>query len=182
MLMILRDAAASPARRARAAASVALGLLLLVGGWYAKWPLYWGEQTRPDVVMRQRYMRDIYDSIRAAADGGNAKVFLAVTGYFTNTDAFAYMADKDDLHDLNFVSDFTNADLAAFQQMLDQSQFVLIGDPDNPDDNPNAPYTAILEHTLPMVVARKDFRLALVRQANSSGKNYYLFRRRDGGR
>src|SRR4029077_11468349 len=98
-------------------------------------------------------------TIRSGAGGANAKVLLAVTGYFANADAFAYMAEKDDIHNLDFVSDFTNADLSAFQQMLDESQFVVIGDAGNPDDTPNSPYTAMLERTLPMVRARKDFRL-----------------------
>jgi hypothetical protein len=169
---LLRADAAPPA--VRTIAGVALVLLLIAGAWCAKWPMYWGEPNRPDVVMRNRYMNDLYQAIRAHDTDERGMILVGVTGVFANADAFGYMADKDGLTGLNFQSDFANKDIAGFKLGLDQSRFVILGDPGNPEDDPNTPYTAILDRTLALVRGRADFKMVATCPA-AAGKNYYLF-------
>lgn len=163
---------------ARTGASVGLVLLVLAGAWYAKWPMYWGERNRADVVMRNRYMNDLYRAVcDAAAPDERGTVLVAVTGVFANADAFAYMADKDGRRDLDFASDFVNKDLPAFDRWLDRSRLVIIGDPGNPEDDPNTPYTAMLDQTLARARGRADYRLIATCPV-TAGKNYYVFQHR----
>lgn len=158
----------------RKVGSLALVLIVLLSLWFAKWPMYWGEPTRPDVVARNRYMHQMYDAIRSHDLERNGLVVVAVTGVFANSDALAYMADKDGLWNLDFGSDFTNADIGAFRNWLDRCRFVVVGDPGNPEDDPNTPYTAMLGQTLAMVRNRPDFKL-IQTCPTFDGKNYYVF-------
>ena len=153
-LLILRDLIllGSPSV-VRLAQAVLIGMVL-IGAWYAKWPMYWGERTRADVVLRNRYVNDLYQGVRTHQNGAKAKVVVAVSGVFTNADALGYLADKDGLTNLDFVSDFTNTDIESFRQKLSSCQFVVIGDVGNPEDDPNTPYTAMLPKTLPLVRSR----------------------------
>lgn len=166
-------------RRVCAGTSAGLVFMLIAGTWYAKWPLYWGERYRADVVMRNRYMDDLYQAIRSHDPEGRGEVLVGVTGVFANADAFGYMADKDGLTDLQFVSDFTNKDVATFEHWVDRSRFVIMGDVGNPEDDPHTPYSAMLDRTLPLVRGRPDFRLIATCPA-AAGKNYYLFERQEG--
>lgn len=176
-LLSFRDLlSASAAPWMRRAAQVALVIVTLMGGWYAKWPMYWGEITRPDVVTRNRYMHDLYAAIRGRDDGKDETVLVGVAGAFANADAFGYMADKEGLTRLQFVSEFTNSSLDSFRRQLDSCQFVILGDPDNPEDNQNTPYSAMLDRTLALVRSRRDYRL-ISTSPTPSGKNYYLFER-----
>jgi hypothetical protein len=161
-------------RAVRATASALLVLLLIAGTWYAKWPMYWGERHRADVVMRNRYMDDLYQAIRAHDPDGQGEIMVGVSGVFANADAFGYMADKDGLTGLQFVSDFTNKDPDSVNRWLDRSRFAIVGDVGNPEDDPNTPYTQMLGHTLALVRGRADYRLIATCPA-AGGKNYYLF-------
>jgi hypothetical protein len=174
-LLVFRDllAAGGSSFEGRAA-QLALVLLFVAGAWYAKWPMYWGERTRADVVMRNRYMNDLYQGVRSNAPDGKAKVLVGVSGVFVNADALGYMADKDGLTHLDFRSEFTNGDLDGFRRQLDGSRFVITGDVGNPEDDPNTPYSEILDRTLAMVRSRPDFSLIAVCPTDA-GKNYYLF-------
>lgn len=180
-LLVLRAALAtrwpSPIQHVAAAGLV---LLVLAGAYFDKWPLYWGEVTRPDAVRRNAYMNQLYQGILANDPERTGQVLIAVTGEFVNADALGYMADKDGLTTIKFVSDFTNKDLGAFNKGLDQSRFVIIGDQNNPEDDPHTPYTAMLDRTLPMVRSRPDFVLIATCPA-ADGKNYYLYQHRPGG-
>jgi hypothetical protein len=158
----------------RTAGSVALVFMVVLGLWYAKWPMYWGEKTRADVVMRNRYVNDLYGAIRAHDPRGDGVVLVAVTGVFANSDALGYLADKDGLTQLEFDSDFPNKDIAAFNSRLNRCRFVIIGDPGNPEDDPNTPYSAMLDRTLALVRGRPDFRLVQT-CPTLAGKNYYVF-------
>lgn len=158
----------------RTAGSAALVILTLLGLWFAKWPMYWGDTNRADVVMRNRYVNDLYAAIRTRDPRGDGTVLVAVTGVFAISDAFGYLADKDGLDKLDFVGDFPNKDIGAFKNQLDRSRFVIIGDPGNPEDDPNTPYSAMLDRTLAMVRGRPDFKLVQT-CPTLAGKNYYVF-------
>lgn len=162
-------------------AKVSLLLMLLVGAWFAKWPMYWGERTRPDVVTRNRYMHDLYQGIRSHNPSGEAKVLVAVSGVFANADSFGYMGDKDGLTHLDFTSDFTNKSKADFDRELTQNEFVIIGDPGNPEDDPNVPYNQMLEQTLSEMRSSDQFVLIATCPA-FAGKNYYLYQRHSAGK
>jgi hypothetical protein len=155
-------------------------VLLLLGLWYAHWPLYWGERFTNDVVMRNAYMRDLYQGVRSRTDGGNATILVGVTGVFANADAFSYLADKDGLSKLQFVGEFTNGNIETFRHEVDHDQFVILGDPGNSEDNPHTPYSAMLDRTLAMVRGRPDYQL-IATCPGPSGKNYYLFQHRPTG-
>jgi hypothetical protein len=159
----------------------AMVFLLIAGAWFAKWPMYWGERTRPDVVTRNRYMHDLYHGIRSHNPSGEAKVLVAVSGVFANADSFGYMGDKDGLTHLDFTSDFTNKSKADFDRELTQNEFVIIGDPGNPEDDPNVPYNQMLEQTLSELRSSDHFTLIATCPA-FAGKNYYLYQRRSAGK
>jgi hypothetical protein len=158
----------------RQAAQAGLVGLTIAGLWYAQWPLYWGERYRTDVVLRNAYMRDLYQTVRDRADGRNATVLVGVTGVFANADAFNYMADKDGLDRLKFVGEFTNSNIADFVKEAGRDQFVIVGDPGNSDDNPYTPYSRMLDRTLALLRSRADYQLIATCPC-LSGKKYYLF-------
>lgn len=158
----------------RKAGSIALILIAALGAWCAKWPMYWGERTRADVVARNGYMNDLYNAIRSRDAREDGTVLVGVTGVFANAGTLQYMAAKDGLWDLKFESDFPNEDIAAFRNWLDRSQFVIVGDPGNSEDDPNTPYSAMLDQTLPLVRGRRDFKLVQTCPA-FGGKSYYVF-------
>lgn len=174
-LLVLRRLLSNSAPRAvRKSASVALIVLTLLGLWFAKWPMYWGERTRPDVIARNRYMNQLYEAIHTRDPQGDGKILVGVTGVFANDGALAYMAEKDGLWRLDFESDFTNSSIGAFRDLLDRCQFVIVGDPQNPEDDPNTPYSAMLDRTLALVRSRRDFQLVQT-CPTFGGKNYYVF-------
>jgi hypothetical protein len=177
VLLILRDLIALGSPTIARLTQALLIAMVFIGAWYAKWPMYWGEWTRADVVLRNRYVNDLYQGVRAHQNGTKAKVMVAVSGVFTNADALGYLADKDGLTNLDFVSDFTNTDIESFRQKLSSCQFVVIGDVGNPEDDPNTPYTAMLPKTLPLVRSRPDYTL-IATCPSLGGTNYYLFERR----
>lgn len=158
----------------RKAGGIALVLMVLLSLWFAKWPMYWGERNRADVVVRNRYMNELYQAVRSRDPQANGLVVVGVTGVFANSDALGYMADKEGLWDLDFESDFANGHLDAFRNWLDRCRFVVLGDPGNPEDDPNTPYSAILDQTLAMVRRRPDFKLVQT-CPTFGGKNYYVF-------
>ena len=153
--------------------------MLVAGAWWAKLPMYWGEVTRADVVTRNGYVHGLYGAIRSHDPTGDGQVLVGVTGVFVNADGLAYLADKDGLNSIRFVSDFVNKDFAAFENRLNQSRFVVTGDPQNPEDDPSTPYTAMLDRTLAMIRSRRDFRLIGTFPAGG-GKNYYVYERTAG--
>lgn len=164
----------------RTGSAVVWTLLVLASVYLDKWPMYWGEVTRPDTVRRNAYMRDLYEGILSHDPARTGQVLIGVSGVFVNADGLGYMADKDGMTSINFVSDFTDNNLAHFEQLLDKSQFVIIGDADNPEDDPHTPYSAMLDRTVPMVRSRHDFEL-IATCPTQDGKNYYLYQRRTGG-
>jgi hypothetical protein len=176
-LLIFRGLLSGSDKLSAGFAKVMMVLMVLVGLWTAKWPMYWGERTRLDVVTRNRYMNDLYQAIRSHTPDGKAKVLVAVSGVFANADSFGYLADKDGLVDLNFASDFTNKGMYAFKCEVDRTRFVVIGDPGNPEDDPNVPYNQMLDRTLSMLRRSTCFTL-IATCPTFSGKNYYLFERR----
>ena len=91
-----------------------------------------------------------------------------------SADALGYLADKDDMTKLDFISDFPNKDFSAMQGWLDRCRFVVLGDPGNPEDDPNTPYTAMLDRTLATVRGRADFQLVAT-CPSLGGKNYYVY-------
>lgn len=179
-LMLIRAALTTRWPSIQPIAAAGLVLLVLAGAYCDKWPLYWGEVTRPDAVRRNAYMNDLYHSILAHDPERTGEVLIAVSGEFVNADALGYMADKDGLTTIKFVSDFWKNDMGAFNKALDQSRFVIIGDQNNPEDDPHTPYTAMLDRTLPMVRSRSDMELIATCPAGD-GKNYYLYQHRPGG-
>jgi hypothetical protein len=152
----------------------ALVLFVAAGAWSDKWPIYLGEVDAPVAEMRHRYMRELYQGILMHDPDRTGTVLIGVTGVCVNADSLGYMADKDGLTGLRFVGDFTDHNLLDFQAALDQSNFVIIGDPSNPEDNPRTPFSAMLDQTLPMVRSRRDFELIAV-GATRAGKNYFLY-------
>jgi len=176
-LLILRDLLSMASPSIARATQAALVAIVLIGAWYAKWPMYWGERTRADVVLRNRYVNDLYQGIRTHQRAEKTKVMVAVTGVFANPDTLGYLADKDGLTQLYFESEFTEPDIETFRRRLDTCQFVVIGDVGNPEDDPNTPYTALLPKTLPLVQSRPDYTL-IATCPSLGGANYYLFQRR----
>lgn len=168
---LLSNFAPQPVRKA---GSAALICVVVIGAWFAKWPMYWGERTNPTVVTRNRYVNDLYGAIRSHDPQGEGIVVVAVTGVFANADALGYLADKDGLMKLDFVSDFASKDFAAMQTWLDRCRFVVVGDVGNPEDDPNTPYTAMLDRTLATVRGRADFQL-IATCPSLGGKNYYVY-------
>lgn len=158
----------------RSAGIGALICMVVIGAWFAKWPMYWGDKTDANVVMRNRYVNDLYSAIRSHDPQGDGIVLVAVTGVFANADALGYLADKDDLTKLDFVSDFANKDFGAINGWLDRCRFVVAGDPGNPEDDPNTPYSAMLDRSLSAIRSRPDFRLVQT-CPTLAGKNYYVF-------
>ena len=154
--------------------AAALVLFVGAGVWSDKWPIYLGAVDGSVAAMRHRYMGELYHGIVSHDPDRAGTVLIGVTGVCVNADSLGYMADKDGLTGIRFVSDFTDHNLLDFQAALDGSNFVIIGDPNNPEDNPQTPYSAMLGQTLPMVRSRPDFELIAVCSARA-GKNYYLY-------
>jgi len=176
-LLILRDLISLGSPSVVRLTQVVLIAIVLIGAWYAKWPMYWGERERADVLLRNRYVNDLYQGIRSHQRGEKGKVMVAVTGVLANPDTLGYLADKDGLTQLYFESEFTESDVELFRRRLYTCDFVVIGDVGNPEDDPNTPYTAILPKTLPLVRSRPDFTL-IATCPSLGGTNYYLFERR----
>lgn len=161
----------------RQIASAVLVLLAVAGAYSDRWPTDWAAMSRADALRRNAYVNELYHGILEHDPERTGQVLIAVTGKFVNADVLGYMADKDGLSTIHFVSDFTDKSLADFKQALDQSRFVIIGDQNNPEDNASTPYSAMLDRTLSMVRSRPDFELIATLPARA-GKNYYLYQHR----
>ena len=135
-----------------------------------------GRARAPNFIARNQCVNDTYQGLTSHAPPGRSRVLIAVMGTVINGDILRYLEMKDGVSRFDWVGDLTNPDIARYEGFLNIADFVVIGDPDNPEDAKGFACTELLPQTLAMIRARPDFRL-ITTAPTGSGKNYYVFQK-----
>jgi hypothetical protein len=132
------------------------------------------DRASSDVRMTRQTIAGVYAAIRDHYEAGQKTVWLNLTGPL-NTDLLHYMAVKDGLS-LLFIGNASAADLGVYRRGYDNSDYVVAADPGVPDLPANLQSNLMLDKTLALIRARRDFEL-LATIPIGDGLNYYVFRK-----
>jgi hypothetical protein len=175
-LLTFRYVAALPVERRFASLRLLLPMALCLGLWWARTPAWWGAPSGPAAAARYQCVNDVHHGLTSHAPPGRSRVLIGVIGPLINGDLLSYLDMKDGEVHFEFFGDSTNPELSRYTALLKSADFVVLGDPDNPEDPQPFACNAILGQTLPLTRSHPDFRLVTT-APNGAGKNYYVFQR-----